>query len=729
MWGFLALAGPMVVLAAPVAPGPLSDLAVLERSMAAAEQALRDDRLDLAAERYRTGVAAGWLLLGGLEAAEGRLPTALSAFRRAADAGDGRAFRSLALVQVQAGEPAAAADTLAQWLAREPGDMPARRLRADALAAAGRLEDALRELEAAHAAAPDDLEVVFAMGRAHLRLRQPEAAAPLFARVVAARPLAQTHVLLGRTYRDFGESERARAELRAALALDPKARRAHYYLGTVALLEESRVRLDEAIAEFRAELALAPRDPLVNLSLAMALIEARREAEALPALELALAADPPPPQVHYYIGRSHLALGRPAEAEAPLRRALEAARAAGATEGQLGVIHYQLAVALRQLGRPDEAAPHFAEAERFSAESAAALRDRLDRYLKGDPEPEASAVVIEGAAELAALPPPRRAELRRAVATALARAHLNLGVIHGRAGRLAAAAEELERAAAADPEFPNVQASLGITLFNLGRFDAAAAALARALAAAPQEAQLRRLLGLAWLNLEAYDKAAEALAADPGREADPALQYAYGLALVRGGRAAEGEAAFAALLRRHPESAEVLVVMGQAHARGGDYPAAVEALTRALRRSPGIAEASATLADIYLRQGRLAEAEAAARAELGIRPGDPRTQHQLAVILDMAGRPEDAMPLLRAAIAARDGFAHAHYLLGRILLARGEAAEAAGHLETAARLDPGDASVRYQLAQAYVKLGRAEQAERQFEAFRAAKDKKRGEAP
>ena len=510
-------------------------------------------------------------------------------------------------------------------------------------------------------------------------------------------------MLLGRTYRDFGEAARARAELRAALALDPKARRAHYYLGTVALLEESRFRLDEAIAEFRAELALAPRDPLVNLSLAMALLEARREAEALPALELALAADPPPPQVHYYIGRSHVALGRPAEAEAPLRRALEAARAAGATEGQLGVIHYQLAVALRQLGRADEAAPHFAEAERFSAESAAALRDRLDRYLKGAPEPEAAAgaVVIEGAAELAALPPPRRAELRRAVATALARAHLNLGVIHGRAGRLAAAAEELERAAAADPEFPQVQASLGITLFNLGRFDAAAEALARALAAAPQEAQLRRLLGLAWLNLEAYDKAAEALAADPEREGDPALQYAYGLALVRGGRVAEGEAAFAALLRRHPDSAEVLVVMGQAHARGGDYPAAVDALTRALRLSPGIAEASATLADIYLRQGRLAEAEAAARAELGIRPGDPRTQHQLAVILDMAGRPADAVPLLRAAIAARDGFGDAHYLLGRILLARGQAAEAAGHLETAARLDPGDASVRYQLAQAY----------------------------
>ena len=728
MRGFLALAGPIVLAAAPVhGTGP--DLAVFQQSMAAAERALQAGRLEEAADSYRSGTTAGWLLLGGIDAAEGRLPAAEGSFRRASATGDPRALRSLALVQMQAGDPAAAAETFADLVARDPTDMAARRLRADALAAAGRPEDALREMETARTAAPDDLEVHFALGRAHLRLRKPEEAAAILARVAAARPQPQTHVLLGRTYRDFGEYQRARKELRAALALDRRVRRAHYYLGTVALLEAGSAGLDEAIAEFRAELALAPGDPLVNLNLGMALIEARREAEALPALDLALAADPPPPQVHYYIGRSYVALGRPAEAVAPLRRALEAAGSAGATEGQLGLIHYQLALALRQAGKVDEAAPHFAEAERFSAESAAALRDRLDRYLKGEPETEAAAaaMAIEGAAELAKLSPAQRTALHRAVAEGVARAHLNLGVIDGRAGRLAAAAEEMDRAAAADPDFPRLQASLGIARFNLGEFDRAAAALTRARAAEPGDAQVARLLGLTWLNLEVYDKAAEALGADPGREGDPSLQYAYGLALVRGGRAAEAEAAFAKLLARHPDSAEVLVVMGQAHARQGDYAKALDALTRAVRIAPGVAEANATLADIYLRQGRVPEAEAAARAELAARPGDPRTQHQLAVILDMAGRPAEAEPLLRAALGAREGFAEAHYLLGRILLARGEAAESAAHLEAAARLDPDDASVRYQLGQAYVKLGRAADAEKEFERFRAAKDKGRVE--
>ena len=52
-----------------------------------------------------------------------------------------------------------------------------------------------------------------------------------------ARPIPQTHVLIGRAYRDAGEYERARAELQRPLAQDPGVRRAHYYLGMVALAD------------------------------------------------------------------------------------------------------------------------------------------------------------------------------------------------------------------------------------------------------------------------------------------------------------------------------------------------------------------------------------------------------------------------------------------------------------------------------------------------------------
>jgi tetratricopeptide (TPR) repeat protein len=115
----------------------------------------------------------------------------------------------------------------------------------------------VQALEEAHAALPDDLEIAFALGSGYLRVKKAEQARPLFAQIAKARPIPQTHVLIGRTYRDFKEYDRAREELQAALAMDPGARRAHYYrhprpAGGAGLPEE-------AITEFRQERRSAPR--------------------------------------------------------------------------------------------------------------------------------------------------------------------------------------------------------------------------------------------------------------------------------------------------------------------------------------------------------------------------------------------------------------------------------------------------------------------------------------
>ena len=145
--------------------------------------------------------------------------------------------------------------------------------------------------------------------------------------MIKAHPGPETDVLLGRTYRDAAQYDRARVVLRRALKADPKTRRAHYYLGTTAILAEGILGLDEAIREFKAELQSSPRDVLTNLRLGMALVEARRDAEALPHLEIARAAEPPPPEAFYYLGRCHLALNRAPEAVDAFRRALSLAGA------------------------------------------------------------------------------------------------------------------------------------------------------------------------------------------------------------------------------------------------------------------------------------------------------------------------------------------------------------------------------------------------------------------
>src|SRR5205814_10202540 len=117
------------------------------------------------------------------------------------------------------------------------------------------------------------------------------------------------------------------------------------------------------------------------LRLGIALLEDRRPAEALPALDLAVRSGPPESEAFHYLGRAQLALDMTQEAAASLARALELVKGPPFDEVQRGSIHYNLALALRKLGRETEAAAHFAQAEQASARVAESARERLARHL------------------------------------------------------------------------------------------------------------------------------------------------------------------------------------------------------------------------------------------------------------------------------------------------------------------------------------------------------------
>lgn len=719
----------------PSTAGAARPAAAMERAIAEAEAGLRVDEVQIADSRYRDALLEGWLLMGALEVAEGDLPAARAAFERAASAAveTRRAVTSLALVELHLGEAAAAASRLRELLARLPRGVEVRQLLAQALVAAGHPGEALQELEEARLVAPDDPELAFTLATAYLREDKVAPAAALFAEIAAARPIPETWVLVGRTYRDFRHYEHARAALHKALEMNPEVLRARYYLGTLELLAEGRARLDDAIGHFDRELAGAPDDPLTHLYRGMALVEARRFKEAQPSLRLASAAEPPQADAFLYLGRSHLALAENAEAVAALRRALELAQAAAEPhDRQLESIHYQLALALRDAGARDDAAEHFAAAQSYSERLTQSDRERLARYLGDELEAPAAAKVFLPPIDVSVLgdlAPSRLRELRQEVATALGRVYHNLGVVQVQARRFARAADFFAETAEIAPDFPQVHYSLGVARFNAGQYGAAAAPLAQALAQTPGDADLRRMLALARLNSGSYDAAAELLADDPERASNPSLQYAYGMALVRGGRAGAARPIFDELLARHGAWPELHVLLGQAHAQQGDYEAAVAALEHALRLDPAVAEAHSTLGGIYMRQGKLAEAEQALRAEIASHPDDPRARYHLATVLDLNRQPEEAAELLRALLAKRPEHADARYLLGKILLAQGAAEEAAEQLEAAAQMAPEDPNIHYQLGQAYQRLGRVELAQRQFETFRELKDKERGSGP
>jgi tetratricopeptide (TPR) repeat protein len=709
---------------------PSNPVAGLDAHVAVADRALQGGERQIAESQYRDALYEGWMLTAALAVSDGRLTDARDAFTRAtATVVDNHdALQSLAIVDLQLGDNAAALPILTRLVATNPKEPALRRLLAQALVANRQPQEAVQALEEAHAAVPDDVETSFALATGYLRIKKVDAADALFKQVIAARPIPQTYVLIGRAYRDAAQYDRARAALEKALAMDPRVRHAHFYLGTVAVMREGVVRVEEAIVEFRKELKLAPDDPLVNLRLGMALVEAHREQEALPALQIAARAPDAGWQAFQYLGRCQLALGDAPNAVISLRKAVDLS-AKLPVQSHIGNLHYQLALALRQAGDAKAADAEFAAASAMAAERTESGRDALERFLQdtGDtPGAEAATMLPLDPGGFSQLTVTARRDLARKVSGALARVYLNLGVMQAQAERFSRAADLFEQAVALDAALPQVQYSLGVAYFNGQQYAKAAAALTRALSADPQNVDARRMLALASLNSDDYATAARLLADDPQRDSDPSLQFAYGMALVRSGRAPEAEAIFSRLVAAHADSPELNVVLGQAHAEQKDYDGAVASLQRALQLKPDVAEANATLGLIYLRQGKLAEATQALEAELKANPGDVKARHTLATVLDLDGHSDQAVAELKTVLKARPEYAEARYLFGKILLAKGSAASAVEQLEIAERLAPDDANVHYQLGQAYQKIGRTELAQHQFELFQKLKDKRRG---
>ena len=436
----------------------------------------------------------------------------------------------------------------------------------------GQPEDAALRLQKAEAEAPEDPQAAFLLATEYLWLGQVPSAERLFARLVESLPAAETLVLVGRVYRDAGEYGRARSALQAALERDPAVRRAHYYLGMTALAEaKSADRFRAAETEFREELKLAPQDPLARAQLGQVLLDAARPEAALPFLEASVEAEPRRLSLSR-LGRCLLALDRPAEAVAFLSRALELAPEPGEDAETAAGIHFQLGQALRRQGHAADAERHLAEANRLA-------RARLEPA--GRPAEAA-------AADAAASPEPSsqaRRGLRERASASLAKACFNLGVLEAQsrepaAERFARAAERFEQVALLDPEFPQLQSSLGVAYFNARQFEKATGPLARALARNPSDLGLKRMLATAWLDTRKYQEAAALLKDDPGLATIPHLAFAYGLALLGLGYAAEAVDPLETAARLAPEDAEVAQRLAEAYRAAGQEELAAQQLAR-----------------------------------------------------------------------------------------------------------------------------------------------------
>ncbi|MFN0058619.1 MAG: tetratricopeptide repeat protein [Planctomycetota bacterium] len=192
-------------------------------------------------------------------------------------------------------------------------------------------------------------------------------------------------------------------------------------------------------------------------------------------------------------------------------------------------------------------------------------------------------------------------------------------------GHAPQACEHFIRAAAADPENPEILAKLGEAQVALGRLPDGIASYRRALAVKRDALAVHHLLGVALLMAEDFESAVthfrEALRLNPDyAEAHGNL----GVALQRLGQSAAAIAAYSAAVAIEPRNAGVLQNLGVALAQTGEFPRAIQVLEQAIAAAGRNGNGpKLILAQVLRHTGETEQARALLREILATSPNDP----------------------------------------------------------------------------------------------------------
>jgi protein O-GlcNAc transferase len=156
---------------------------------------------------------------------------------------------------------------------------------------------------------------------------------------------AESHILLGNTYRQLGQSVLAVAQWERALKLDPQRADVYTFL---AILEEEKGNKEQALVLWEKVLSLQPTRSGIRDSLANTLMSLNQWDRAKEVLNEELNYSPQSPRTHYLLGQTFLQSQRFADAVTHYEKTL-------ALDPNWTRAYYALATALTRSGRRQEA--------------------------------------------------------------------------------------------------------------------------------------------------------------------------------------------------------------------------------------------------------------------------------------------------------------------------------------------------------------------------------------
>ena len=456
-------------------------------------------RLDEAAALYESAIAAradftdAMINLGALRSAQEQFDSAAEWYAKVLERlpDDATALTNYANLRQRQGRHADAASAYRRVIELAPGTAPAHVGLGNALLSLGEFDDTIANYQTALALSPDDAAVYNNLGSAYMANGQSRDALACFERSLGLDPLnANAHNNFGTALCTLDNYQGALPHFEAAAKLSPDWAQAHFNLANA--LSRSGDG-DNAIPSYRAGLALQPDNVTARRDLAAALIDDGALAEAAELIKGVQEQTPDDPQVHYMLGNLARFDGDFEDAVACHRRALELG-------GDIGDNGNNLANALLELGRTDEALELLLKTLLEVPDFPEGWNSLGNAYL-GASQPDAAISAYQKALSLD---------------PGLAMAASNIAAAHLKAGRLALALGQYRDLTAKHPANDDAWAGLGTTYQSLERFDEALAAMERALALNPDSIDalhnrgaVRHRLGLYGEALADYQRTVE----------------------------------------------------------------------------------------------------------------------------------------------------------------------------------------------------------------------------
>ena len=240
--------------------------------------------------------------------------------------------------------------------------------------------EAIPYLKEAAAADPKSLPLRLNLAHCYLWTKQFDATLAVYKEILNIDPdSAEADMIAGEALDEKGDNAGAVVQFQAAEKANPKEPNVHFGL---AYLLWAQKRYDEAIPEFKAELANDPRNDQAMIYLGDTYVQQNQFDLAKPILLDAARLKPAVPLIHLDLGIAYMETEQRDAAIQELNKAI-------AIEPDNVAAHFRLAKLYQSIGRKDEAKAEFAKSSSLNKTTAESLHKRIaDANARPDaPEP------------------------------------------------------------------------------------------------------------------------------------------------------------------------------------------------------------------------------------------------------------------------------------------------------------------------------------------------------